>query len=267
MELRLFQVDVFTSRVFGGNPAGVVPLKEWLADDVLQAIGQENNLSETAFFVPAKDEDDVDYHLRWFTPQIEVDLCGHATVATAHVLANHLGVNRSRLRFSTLSGEVAVSGDASRFVLDFPAWHGESGPPVEEVTTALGQQPVAVRQSRDLLAVFEREEEVRKLDPDTQRVAELDALGVIVTAPGSQPGVDFVSRFFAPRAGIPEDPVTGSAHCTLIPYWADRLGKTELHALQVSERGGELFCRNDAQAGRVHIGGHAVTYLEGTIRI
>ena len=263
MEHQLFQVDAFTSKVFGGNPAGVIPLTQWLPDATLQAIALENNLPETAYFIPAAPSEPVDFHLRWFTPEVEMDLCGHATLAAAHVLIGHLGYEKKQVRFGSQSGPLAVEREGDRLVLDFPSRPPEPRDVTPAFAEALGAQPQELHLARDWLAVYESENEVRSLRPDFAKVAALGAFAVIVTAPGEMS--DFVSRFFAPSAGVPEDPVTGSAHCTLIPYWSRRFGKKSLHALQVSKRGGELFC---ADAGdRVKIGGHAVTYLEGTIRI
>ncbi len=259
MEIPYFQVDAFTDRIFGGNPAGVCPLHEWLDDDVLQAIATENNLSETAFFVKAADS----YHLRWFTPVSEVDLCGHATLGTAHVLFRHLGHEGDTVRFTTRSGVLVVRQAGPRLEMDFPSRPGEPVDPPADLIAGLGIQPVKVFRSRDYMAIYEREEQIHSLRPDHNRLVNLECTGIIVTAPGE--AVDFVSRFFAPAEGIPEDPVTGSAHCTLIPYWADRLGRTTLHARQVSARGGELFCR--LQGDRVSIAGQAVTFMTGSIEI
>jgi len=260
LRIPYYQVDAFTSAVFGGNPAGVCPLDEWLDDLLLQSIAAENNLSETAFFVPRGDH----YELRWFTPRVEVDLCGHATLASAHVIFEQLDPESERVVFESQSGRLAVSRRADLLALDFP-----SRPPAalaaatEDIAVRLGAPPAELRASRDLLAVFADEDAVAGLKPDIPALGELDYLGIIVTAPGRRS--DFVSRFFAPRAGIDEDPVTGSAHCTLIPYWSERLGKKQLHALQVSTRGGELFCEDRGE--RVSIAGRAVTYLEGEIRL
>lgn len=261
MDLKLYQVDAFTSRLFGGNPAAVVPLEDWLPDETLQALAMENNLAETAFFIPHKGPE-ADFHLRWFTPTLEMDLCGHATLAAAHTLKRHLGYKPDSVRFMSRSGLLAVRAEGDRLVLDFPARPGRRTDSIADVSAALGRTPSEVWSARDLMAVFEREEDVRELIPDMAAIEKLDAFALIVTAPGAH--CDFVSRFFAPRAGVPEDPVTGSAHCTLIPYWANRLGKSELHARQVSPRGGELFCR--LAGDRVQIGGRCVTYLEGAIR-
>ena len=254
----LYQIDAFTSQVFAGNPAAVCPLEDWLDDALMQNIARENNLSETAFFVRTGDR----YELRWFTPAVEVDLCGHATLASAYVVFRYLEPARSDVRFDTKSGELAVARDGEMLCMDFPA-----RPPApclmnQTIAEALGAAPRELLAARDYLAVFESEAEVRALKPDMRRVAALDRFAVIVTAPGSG-GVDFVSRFFAPAAGVDEDPVTGSAHCTLTPYWSARLGKKKLHALQVSARGGELWCED--RGGRIAISGRAVRFLEGTI--
>jgi PhzF family phenazine biosynthesis protein len=257
MHIPIYQVDAFTGRLFAGNPAAVCPLEEWLEDGVLQAIAAENNLSETAFFVRHGDR----YHLRWFTPTLEVDLCGHATLASAYVIFNYLKTTSDAVVFDTRSGELVVGRSGDLLSMDFP-----SRPPVEcaapaKLAEALGRRPLATLMSRDLLAVFETEAEVRGLKPDMALLAQIEAFAVIVTAPGSD--ADFVSRFFAPRGGVPEDPVTGSAHCTLVPYWSKRLGKTSLHARQVSPRGGELWCED--RGGRVVIQGRAVPFIEGLI--
>lgn len=263
MRLPLYQVDAFTDRVFAGNPAAVVPLESWLPDAQLQAIAAENNLAETAYFLRS---DDV-YELRWFTPAVEVDLCGHATLAAAFVISTLLEPGRDRLDFLTRqAGTLTVTRDGDRFTLDFPS---RPAAPVASPDPGLlaalgGPAPAAVLAGRDYLVVYEDEAAVRALTPDMAALAKLDRFAVCVTAPGTGE-VDFVSRLFAPAQGIPEDPVTGSTHCTLIPYWAERLGKTALSARQVSARGGELAC---ALAGdRVRIGGKAVLYLEGRITV
>lgn len=260
MRLPLYVVDAFTPHVFGGNPAAVMPLPRWLPDATMQAIAAENNLAETAFFVKEKGG----YHLRWFTPVHEVDLCGHATLAAAWVVFEFLERQAKEVRFDSVSGPLGVTRDGELLELDFP-----SRPPERcEVPAALleglgGVRPTEVLASRDFLCVLESEEQVRTLKPDLYRFSQLDRLGVIVTARGRD--VDFVSRFFAPNAGVPEDPVTGSAHCTLVPYWAQKLGKVRLRALQVSARGGELFCTD--RGPRVSIAGQAVLYLEGHIQV
>lgn len=260
MTLDYYHVDAFADRVFTGNPAGVVPLKRWQPAAVLQSLAMENAHSETAFFVPRGNS----FHLRWFTPKIEVDLCGHATLAAAHVLWTHLAHAEDPIRFDTLSGPVSVSRESGRLMLDFPARPPQTveAPPL--LAEALGAKPFQVwRTEHNYLAVFRREEELRALAPDFTKVAALDCVGLIATAPGKS--VDFVSRFFAPKAGINEDPVTGSAHCTLTPYWSKRLGKPRLRAEQLSARGGRLWCEVDGD--RVKIAGHAVTYMRGQIEV
>lgn len=257
MQLSYFHVDAFASDVFTGNPAGVCLLEEWLSDNLLQSIAAENNLSETAFLVGSGRE----YQLRWFTPQVEIDLCGHATLASGFVLATQYNNPSPSFTFHSRSGPLEVHRDGELFILDFPARPGASLPVLPELTEALGTKPLEVFKARDYLVVLESEEKIRALKPDIAALARLDATGVIVTAPGDK--VDFVSRFFAPAVGVPEDPVTGSAHCTLIPYWAERLGKTDMQAFQVSKRGGELRC---TMAGdRVRIGGRAVLYMQSTL--
>jgi len=262
----IFQVDAFTSEIFRGNPAAVVPLAAWLDETVLQNIAQENNLSETAFFTRAREED-ADFHLRWFTPVAEVDLCGHATLAAAHVLFKELGWQQDRVKFSTeQTGIVTVFRcDDDRLQLDFPAWPGKEITIFDEFVQALAARPEQLRLTRDHMAIFNSETEVAAVTPHMARLAKINDVGIIITAPADQLGVDFVSRFFAPHHGIPEDPVTGSAHCSLIPYWAERLGKAALMARQISPRGGDLKCTYLPQEGRVHIAGHAVTYLKGQI--
>lgn len=258
MKLPYYHVDAFTDRLFRGNPAGVILLSSgWLAEQVMQKIAYENNLSETAFII----EDGEDFGLRWFTPKIEVDLCGHATIAAAHVLFNEIGHKQDQIRFQTKSGIVSVERREKTLVLDFP-----SRPPVKcscplGPARILGKKPAEVWKSRDYLFVFNEEEDILNMTPDFVSMKNWECLGVIVTAPGKT--ADFVSRFFAPRAGVNEDPVTGSAHSTLIPYWAERLQKTSLQALQLSKRGGELFCQEAGK--RVKIGGRAITYLSGEI--
>lgn len=260
MRLRYFHVDAFVTEQLRGNPAGVCPLPEWLPRTVMQAVAQENNLSETAFVVGRPGGH---YDLKWFTPEIEIDLCGHATLATAHVLFEELGVEAETLAFHTASGTLAVSRSGSILTLDFPSRAGKPAVASDILQKALGAAPTEVRQARDLLAVFETEDQVRNLRPDIGLLGQIETLGIIVTAPGTE--CDFVSRFFAPGAGVAEDPVTGSAHCTLIPYWAERLGRNELLARQVSARGGELHC--EWRGDRVRIGGRCRTYLRGEIEL
>jgi PhzF family phenazine biosynthesis protein len=261
MRLRIYQVDAFTSRVFGGNPAAVVPLEHWLPDDVLQDIALENNLSETAFVIR---EASKGWVIRWFTPSQEVDLCGHATLAAGYIVFTRLAPGLERVQFQSQSGPLTVEdGQGGWMRMDFPTWAPQPCEAPEGLVEALGATPKETLKSRDLLAVFDNEEQVRELRPDMSRLAALDLFGVVATAPGTQS--DFVSRFFAPRVGVPEDPVTGSAHCELVPYWAQRLGRNELLAHQVSSRGGVLHC--EALGERVSLSGQAVLYMEGMINV
>ncbi|EKF75584.1 phenazine biosynthesis-like protein [Alcanivorax hongdengensis A-11-3] len=255
--MKLYQVDAFTDRLFGGNPAAVVPLDHWLDDRLLQQIAGENNLSETAFLVP----DEQGFALRWFTPTVEVDLCGHATLAAAWVVFHELGFAGERIRFQTASGALYVQRSARGLAMDFPARPGHPENDVDRYEQALGIAIREVRQARDTLVVVDDEDVVRDFQPDFDAIAALDTFAVMLSAPGSD--CDFVSRFFAPAKGVPEDPVTGSAHCTLVPYWAERLDKTRLHARQVSARGGELFCA--LEGDRVQLEGQARCYLRGDL--
>ena len=265
-EHSIFQVDAFTDEIFRGNSAAVVPLADWLTVSVMQNIAAENNLSETAFFTRA-DDDEVDFHLRWFTPKAEVDLCGHATLAAAHVLFTELDWYEDVVRFSTeQAGILTVCRlDDGQLQLDFPARPGTEIEIFADLVDALGARPDKLLLARDHMAVFATEAEVAAVTPHMEKLARIKGLGVIITAPSDQPDIDFVSRFFVPAQGIPEDPVTGSAHCTLIPYWAERLGKTALKARQISARGGDLKGHYLKASGRVHIAGHAITYLKGHI--
>lgn len=259
MKLKQYQVDAFTDKVFSGNPAAIVPLPSWPDDSLLQAIAEENNLSETAFFVSSPKG----FQLRWFTPVKEVDLCGHATLAAAHVIFDMLGYAGQIITFETRSGDLLVKRSGKYLEMDFPACPPTACDPHEALVQGLGRRPVEVLAADDYLAVFDSEATVRAITPDQARLAQLDLRGVIVTAPGTD--VDFVSRFFAPRFGIPEDPVTGSAHCELAPYWANRLGKNVLTARQVSRRGGDLAC--ELKADRVILSGVAVTFMEAEISV
>lgn len=259
MELPLYQIDAFASSIFRGNPAAVCPLEQWLPDEIMQSIAAENNLAETAFYVRKGDR----YSIRWFTPTVEVDLCGHATLATASVI---LGIRQEipgkRVVFDSKGGELAVERDGEIYALDFPA-----RPPKEcsvlDLEEALGAKPSAVLGSSDCMSVFETEDQVRALRPAMDKLAAIDWFAFIATAPGRD--CDFVSRFFAPNQGIPEDPVTGRAHTTLIPYWSRRLGKKKMFARQISQRGGELWCEDRGE--RVGIAGRAIRYLEGRIQV
>lgn len=257
-EIPIYQVDAFADEVFSGNPAAVCPLPEWLPGDVLQAIAAENNLSETAFFVA---DGGGGHELRWFTPTVEVDLCGHATLASAFVILERTG-GRS-VSFRTRSGTLAVDRRGDLLWLDFPAHEARKTEAPEALAAGLGTVPAATFEGPNYMAAFAREAEVAALEPDFRRLAELAPRGVIATAPGAE--CDFVSRYFAPAHGVDEDPVTGSAHCMLIPHWSARLGAERLVARQISARGGTLRCEN--RGDRVGIGGRAVLYLEGTIRI
>ena len=260
-----YHIDAFTDRVFGGNPAGVCPLKTWLPDETLQKIAAENNLSETAFFVRSSNGH---YDLRWFTPTVEIDLCGHATLASAHVLWKHEGEGSDTLTFQTKSGPLTVTReDNDLLALNFP------NRPAREITEpegllqafCLSDAPVWIGQAQDrFLIVLKSGREVLEAVPSFSLLIKYSPGRFILSATGEN-GIDFVSRYFAPDAGVPEDPVTGSAHCTLIPYWAERLKKTVLRARQVSARGGELFC--EALGDRVKIAGHAVTYSRGVIKL
>lgn len=259
MELNLYQIDAFTGTRFGGNPAAICPLEEWLPDPLLQSIAQENNLSETAFFVRSGDR----FRIRWFTPVAEVDLCGHATLASAFVLFEILRHDHDRIVFDSRSGELNVLRKEGWLVLDFPLQQPVPCDLPAPVRGRMATAPIECLQSEDYLFVFDREEEVAVFDPPLELFKQLDCRGVIVTAPSDR--CDFVCRFFAPKFGIPEDPVTGSAFTQLAPYWAARLGKTALIARQISSRGGDVKC--EVGENRVAIAGQAVLYLEGKIRV
>jgi len=262
MKLPIYQVDAFTDHLFAGNPAAVVPIEnEWPIDDVLQKIAIENNLSETAFF---QDQGEV-FELRWFTPEFEIDLCGHATLASAHVIYNHLGYTKDEIRFETMSGPLKVKRKKRLLQLDFPARKPDAASLKKELLAAFSIQPQQILKSRDYMLVYRNEAEVRslKVNPAMLPRAAFEKGGIICTAKGD--GVDFVSRFFFPGGSVFEDPVTGSSHCTLIPYWSEKLGKKEMIAYQLSERKGYLNCTDLGE--RVLIAGNAVTYLVGEIRV
>jgi PhzF family phenazine biosynthesis protein len=262
MNIPIYQVDAFTNRPMRGNPAAVCPLSEWLADGTMREIAAENNLSETAFFVKRDDR----YELRWFTPTTEIDLCGHATLGSAHVIFNCLHLENEVVDFfSPRSGALSVEKQGDVLVLDFPKFsHNEIAIPAGLVE-AIGKKPQRIweTQGRMAMLLFENEDDIRSIQPDMAALGQIPYEAVIVTAKGVDS--DFVSRVFGPRVGIPEDPVTGSTHCSLIPYWAERLGKEKLYARQLSNRGGELFCELSGE--RVKIGGHAVLYLKGEIYV
>jgi PhzF family phenazine biosynthesis protein len=260
MSIRMFQVDAFTEELFRGNPAAVCPLETWLPAETMQKIAMENNLAETAFFVKEKER----FRIRWFTPAVEVDLCGHATLATAYVIFEVEGFAGPLIEFDSRSGLLAVRRDGDRLTLDFPA---DSVVPVDlpaGLAEALGARPLEVYKGKtDYLLVFGSHAEIEALAPDFGRLGKVPARGIIVTAKGEE--VDFVSRFFAPQVGVNEDPVTGSAHTTLTPFWAARLGKSELAAIQLSKRRGRLWVKNLGE--RVEISGHARLYLRGEIEV
>ncbi len=260
MKLPFYQVDAFTGRVFGGNPAAVCLMDRWPEDEVMQAIAEENNLSETAFLV---EKSRGRYLLRWFTPTVEVDLCGHATLASAFTVFSFFDTSLSRVDFETQSGLLSVEkGGEDLLMMEFPSKPPSSVEMPDGLASALGAAPLETHLSRDLLALFPDEASVRRVTPDFQKLKALEnAFAVMITAKGDS--CDFVSRFFAPSAGINEDPVTGSAHCTLIPFWSERLGKKKMRALQVSKRGGELFCENLGE--KVRISGYAALYAKGEI--
>ena len=257
----IYQADAFTNKLFGGNPAAVIPLEQWIDDMLMQQIAAENNLAETVFFVPKNEG----FHIRWFTPELEIDLCGHATLASAFILYNYLGYSKKEIIFYSKSGELLITRDGDKFCLNFP-----SRMPVriteypDTLLNGLGiTDPLGVYKSRDYVVEVATENEVRNLDIDMSLLNQIDVIGIIVTAPGKD--CDFVSRFFAPNCGIPEDPVTGSAHSTLVPFWAEKLNKNTLHAKQLSKRGGELWCENIGD--RVTMSGNCVFYMKGEINV
>ena len=264
MKLRIFQIDAFTSKLFGGNPAAVCPLENWLKDETLQNIAIENNLAETAFFVQLSNNR---FQLRWFTPEFEIDLCGHATLASAFVIFNELGNDSKNIFFDTKSGLLKVSKNGEYLELDFP-----SRPPKKEklpkiISNGLNIQPKEIWKARDYLLVYDSEDEIKRIEPNIAILNQININpgGIIVTAKAKSEDIDFVSRFFTPQAAVFEDPVTGSAHCTLIPFWANKLNKKKLNALQISERRGELVC--ELKNNRVIIRGKAIKYFEGTIEL
>ncbi len=268
MQLPIYQVDAFADAVFKGNPAAIMPLDSWLPDATMQALAAENNLAETAFFVPQKGGLGEDgFGLRWFTPEVEVDLCGHATLASAWVIFNKLDRTRQRIDFFTKSGKLTVTqdGENGRLALDFPARAPSPAQPCAGLIDAIGAEPKEILAGRDYLLVYDNAATVRALKPDMNGLMNLDKFAVIVTAPGDRPGIDCVSRFFAPAKGIPEDPVTGSAHCTIVPYWSQRLGKKDIVAYQASARGGTLYCRHDGD--RVFMAGSCRPFMEGTVTL
>ena len=261
MRMPIFQIDAFTTRRFAGNPAAVIPMNRFLDDATLQAIAAENNLAETAFLVA----EGGDYRLRWFTPTVEVPLCGHATLASAAAVMERLEPGRDQVIFHTASGPLTVNRTNGGYVMDFPARPSEPVATPPGLAQALGVVPVEVLSDTfNYIALLENAQLVRELAPDIAAIARMDRSGVVVTAPGDET-YDFVSRYFAPAKGIPEDPVTGGAHCALAPYWSERLGKTAFRAYQASRRGGEIICR--LAGDRVELEGSCVFYLEGEVEI
>lgn len=261
MRMPIFQIDAFTTRRFAGNPAAVIPMNRFLDDATLQAIAAENNLAETAFLVA----EGGDYRLRWFTPTVEVPLCGHATLASAAAVMERLEPGRDQVIFHTASGPLTVNRTNGGYVMDFPARPSEPVATPPGLAQALGVVPVEVLSDTfNYIALLENAQLVRELAPDIAAIARMDRSGVVVTAPGDET-YDFVSRYFAPAKGIPEDPVTGGAHCALAPYWSKRLGKTAFRAYQASRRGGEITCR--LAGDRVELEGSCVFYLEGEVEI
>ncbi|RYY12417.1 MAG: PhzF family phenazine biosynthesis protein [Chitinophagaceae bacterium] len=264
MTFDIYQVDAFTNKLYGGNPAAVVPLKTWLPEETMQLLAMENNLSETVFFVPSDNSEVADYDIRWFTPDVEINLCGHATLGSAYILFNKLNHKSETIRFNSKSGVLIISQVDGKIKMDFPSWKPT---PMTEIPPlllkALGVTKIkGLYRYRDLLVELDEEAAVKNCDPDFNLMKKL-GIKVIITAPGQS--CDFVSRFFASEAGINEDPVTGSAHSQLIPFWSERLNKTSLHALQLSKRGGELWCED--LGSRVTIAGHCVFYMKGQFEI
>ncbi|MBP6024014.1 PhzF family phenazine biosynthesis protein [Ferruginibacter sp.] len=264
MKLDLYQIDAFANKLFGGNPAAVIPLTTWLDEVLMQQIALENNLSETVFIVPAA-KSEADYEIRWFTPEVEINLCGHATLASAYVLFNILGFGKAEIKFSSKSGILKVKKDGNLIVMDFPSWKPErfTDYPTELSQILGGAEIVGVYKYRDMLVELANEDAVKNCTPDFSLMKKhIDKM--IITAPGKT--VDFVSRFFAPGAGIDEDPVTGSAHSQLIPFWSEKLNKNKMHALQLSKRGGEIWCEQ-LNADRVTMAGNGVFYMKGEITL
>ena len=259
MKLPIYQIDAFAEKAFEGNPAAICPLSEWLHDEVMQSIAQENNLSETAFFVPIEDG----FHIRWFTPIAEVDLCGHATLASAHVIFSHLGFKENVINFQSKSGLLTVEKNEELLIMNFPSQPPASCKVPDEIRNAFQAAPIECLKSEDYIVVFGGEEEIASARPNLFELSKLDLRGVVITSKSNK--YDFIARFFAPKYGINEDPVTGSAYTQLMPYWSRILGVTKLHAKQVSRRGGEVFC--ELAGDRVSIAGKAITYMLGEIEI
>lgn len=262
MQLPIYQVDAFTNKTFGGNPAAVVPLEAWLPDETLLKIAAENNLSETAFFIPIENG----FHIRWFTPTIEVDLCGHATLATSWVIYNELGYDKNKIEYESLSGTLVVEKNDSGLTLNFPAWESEKSEPKDEsLIAALGRYPIELYKGKKWVAAFDDPDFIRNLVPDIDSINQIPSQGLVITAEDTSKEYDFVSRYFGPQVGIDEDPVTGSAHCLLVPIWAQKTGNTLLKAHQASERGGDLLC--ELKGDRVYMTGQATLYMKGHIYV
>lgn len=259
MIIPVYHIDAFADKEFQGNPAAVCILQSWLPDRVMQLIAQEHNLAETAFCVP----NGRIWQLRWFTPEQEIDLCGHATLATAYVLFEQYGISGNAITFHTQSGELVVLRQGKFYSMSLPVRRGMSCEIPKDVADALGMKPVQALRARDLVLVFQTQREIEQMVPDFSRLAQSEEFGIVVTAPGTE--TDFVSRYFAPGCSLPEDPVTGSAHCTLVPYWAQRLGKTKLTARQLSKRGGSLWCRLEQES--VFVSGKAILFSRGDIHL
>ena len=257
MKLTIYQIDAFTNQVFSGNPAAVCPLKVWLPDSILQAIAEENNLSETAYYVPTESG----FHIRWFTPSSEVNLCGHATLAASYVIFELTGHSTNTITFTSRSGELIVHRNHDLLVMDFPSQPPAPCKTPQALRHSLSQEPIEVLSAEDYIAVYAKQDDILTINPDFEKLKSLNLRGVIITATGQD--VDFVSRFFAPKFGIDEDPVTGSAHCELTPYWSKKLGKNQLIAKQLSQRGGTIQC--ELKEDRVLLSGKAVKYMEGQI--
>lgn len=264
MKLTLYQIDAFTDKLFGGNPAAVIPLREWIDEKLMQNIATENNLSETVFFVPVKDSNEADFEIRWFTPEVEINLCGHATLASAYVIFNYLNFDKPEIKFNSQSGILKIGKNDSLIAMNFPSWPPVecNNPPLNLKNALGGADIVGLYNNRDLLAELSDEDAVKNCKPDFSLI-QSTGYKIIITAPGKD--VDFVSRFFAPTAGVNEDPVTGSAHSQLIPFWSNKLSKQEMTARQLSKRGGVLHCKQ--MGDRVIMSGNCVFFMKGEIEL